>query len=317
MPSTTYAASEAISSYLKNLSLFENRYQGSMDIPVDGLSPMKKTPVGSYAFKNISNEFKQDRTRGKTQQIPTYGKLTANTRITSGVDSAYQPWTRSYRNITINTPIEVAVKFTKFDKDFWNLPVSEQANVKGEIDRAINENIQANAHALQSAATASSVGGATTLPTVDFIRKVKDVAEYTYKNPVEAPGYLFLNSPQANYMATVHGFEATPSTYGKPFNDLGERGVQEYESGMIMKPIANTKILISNLVSDGSVGTSTYNLYVKGEGKLGVAFGYVSGFEMWDDRNTSETRMRFELEYGLFILDTRAVFRTELIKQPA
>lgn len=316
MPATTYAASEAISSYLKSLQLNELRHEGAVDIDVPGLNTIPKTPHGSYPFKNVSDQFKMDGRKGKTQQIPTVNGLTANTRITSGVDSAYQPITRSYRNITINTPIEVAVKFSKFDKDFWQLPINEQAGLKARIDRAINENIQTNAFALQSSATASAIGGATTLPTLDFIRKVKDVAELTYKNPVNDPGYLFLNSPQANYMAAVHGFDAAPSAYGKPHNDLGQRGVDEYESGLVMKPVLGTKILVSNLVADGSVSTSTYNLYIKGKEKLGVAFGYVSGFEMWDEKNTSETRVRFELEYGLFILDTRCVFRTELIKSP-
>lgn len=318
MPVTTTAAAEAISSYLQSLQLNELRYQGAVDIAVPGLSNIPTTPHGSYPFKNVSSEFKMERTKGKTQQIPTVNGLTANTRITSGADSAYQPITRSYRNITINTPIEVAVKFSKFDKDFWQLPINEQADIKARIDRAINENIQTNAFALQASATASSVGGATTYPTLDLIRKVKDVAEFTYKNPVEEMGYLFLNSPQANYMAAVHGFDAATSTQTvrAPYNDLGQRGVDEYESGLIMKPILNTKILVSNLLSDGSGATSTYNLYVKGKDKLGVAFGYVSGFEMWDERNFSETRIRFELEYGLFILDTRCVFRCEIIKQP-
>lgn len=318
MPATTYASAEFISSYLKNLRLNELRLSSCLDLSVPGLEGIKKTPGGSYPFKNVSSDFKQDRTRGKTQQIPTVNGLTANTRITSGVDSAYQNITRSYRNITINTPIECAVKFSNFDGDFWNLPINEQADVKARIARAINENIHTNAFALQSSATASSVGSATALPTLDIIRKVKDNAENaTNKNPVEDPGYLFLNTSQTNYMAAVHGFDATPSAYSKPYNDLGERGMQEYETGLIMKPILNTTICTSNLIADGSVSTSTYNLYIKGREKLGVAFGYVSGFDMWEDKNTSEQRIRFELEYGLFILDTRCVYRLELIKQPA
>lgn len=318
MPATTISTDQQISSFLKNLRLNELRLSSCLDVSVPGLEGIKKTPGGSYPFKNVSSEFKMDRTRGKSQQIPTINGLTANTRITTGVDSAFQNITRSYRTITINTPIEVAVKFSNFDGDFWNLPINEQADVKARIARAINENIHTNAFALVSSATASSIGGATTLPTLDFIRKLKDNAENaTNKNPVDDPGYLFLNTSQTNYMAAVHGFDAAPSAYSAPWEKMGDRGLQEYETGLIMKPILGTTICTSNLLSDGSGSTSTYNLYIKGKEKLGVAFGYVSGFDMWDDKNTSEQKIRFECEYGLFILDTRCVYKSELIKQPA
>lgn len=318
---TLSPTTEYISTFLKGLLLNENRYSSAFDLAIPGLAPIKKNALGSYGIKDCSSMFKMENTRGKTQQIPTATGFTAVTRV-PGVDPAYQNITRTYRNITIDTPIETSVKISKFEKDFWNLPLSEQGDIIARMARALNENVHTALFALASAATqttfgGSNIGGATTVPTLDVYRKLRTFAEQTQKLPAEDQGHLFLNPSQALYLAGVHGFDATPSAYSKPYDALGDRGNQEYESGDVLRNIAGIKTYKSGLVADGSGATSTYNLYIHGKDKLGVGFGYISGFDVWEDKNTSETKMKFEFEYGVFALDTRAVTKVELIKNPA
>lgn len=311
---------EYINSYLKELTQDELRESSGFDLSIPGVAPIKKTQLASYRIKDCSEMFKRDRLKSKTQQIPRATGFTANTRV-PGTQIPFQNVTRTYRNITIDTPIEVATKISDFDQQFFNLPINEQQDILARMNRAISNKIHTSLFALVSAATQATyaggnIGSATTLPTLDVYHKLRANAEAD-KHPTGEPMYNFLYTSQATYLAAAHGFDAAPSAFEKPYNGLGDRGVNEFETGNIIKPIMGIKTCSSQLVSDGSVATSTYNLFIVGENKLGAAFGHVSGFKVWNDNDYSEQRMKFELEYGVFILDERAVYKYELEKNPA
>ena len=311
---------EYISSFLKELMQDELRESSCFGLNIPGVNPIKSTGLSTYRIKDCSEMFKRDRLKGKTQQVPRATGFVANTRV-PGTQLPFQNISRTYTNITIDTPIEVATKISNFDEQFFNLPINEQQDIVARMSRAISNKIHTSLFALVSSATqatyaGSNIGSATTLPTLDVYHKLRANAEAD-KHPTGEPMYNILYTSQATYLAAAHGFDGAPSAFEKPYNGLGERGVSEYESGNIIRPIMGIKTCSSQLVSAGSGATSTYNMFIVGENKLGAAFGHVSGFKIWDEPNTSEMRMKFELEYGVFVLDARGVYKYELEKNPA
>lgn len=314
--------SEYVSIFLKDYLTNENRATSPFLATIPGLEPIRKSLIGGYSLKDISDSFTSEGQKGgnksKTQKLPRQTALTATDRI-PGTDRNYQDINISSRNIEINTKKETATKTSNFEKKFFNLPITDQGNLVKAFARALNETFHSSIHTLLSTATqatyaGSNIGSSTTVPSLDLYSKLYKMAAVANLD-MNVKKYALLNHQQANHLATVHGFDASPSAYSKPYQDLGERGMQEYETGRILRPISDIHTMSSGLLIDAS-GTSTVNAFINGDYQIGFALGEVSGFDRFEDKETSEEKFYFEFEYGLFFIDERNVFKFELLKNP-
>lgn len=290
------------------------RSSSCFDIAMPNTNGMQKTGYGTYQLKDMSSHFKREGMKGKTQRIPRMGKLTANTLIHE-TEPTYQDWSHTYRSISIDPTICAAVKLNDFNDDFHNLPDNDKAAISREISRAIAERIHREAFVLATGATqatktsdGSNIGGSGTKPTLSLIEQLNSRV-FADKHSATEPRFLIMSQEQAQKLALYSGLSL--SNYN-PYMAMGDKGVKQYETGLIQGNIAGCKILTSDLVMTGSAATTTYNMMIVGQQKIGYAIGKAIPKE--ESKLDNTTRIQYSLQYGLFILDERAVYKFEMDK---
>lgn len=315
---TISPSAEYITSFLQELMQDELRASSCFDLSIPGLPPIKKTRLSTYRIVDYSEKFRKEGRRGKTQQIPRASGLSAH-QVVPGAQITTSNITRTYRNITIDTPVGIAVETNEFDDYFWNLPIREKQDLMARIGRGCIDYVHRDVFNLVTSATqatfaGSPLGGPTVVVSPDFLRKLKSNIT-TDNHPTNEPLYAILHTDQTDWLAISDLAGTNP---GAPYNTKGDRGLQEYETGDIVRPISGIRICSSGMVVNGSVETSTWNFFIVGEGKIGAAFGHVSGFRIDKDerRVGSPSTIKYEFEFNSFLIDERAVYKFEAKKSP-
>jgi len=302
---------EFVSGYLKELMQDELRAMSCLGLSIPGITAPDVTPLGMYKLKDCSSMFTMEGRKSRTQKIPRVNGLVANTYIQE-TEPTFQTLTRSYRNISIDPTIGTFVKFNQLDTGYYNIPIDQDSDVMPRIARAIAEKIHREAFLLVSDATqatlnGSNIGGATTVPSLTIYSQLNKMS-FVDKHKNKDKRYLVLTQSQAQDMALNGGI----ADY-QPQNSLGDRGIKQYETGLLMQPVVGIQTITSDLLPDGSTTDSTHNLFIVGEGKIGYAISNTI-IKNWEDNDRSQKKIKAIVQYGLFILDERHVYRTELAK---
>lgn len=313
MPIVEPLANESVSSYIKAFTLDEIRAATCWNVSIPNVSPIRTTDRTTYQVKDCSSFFKSDGRKSKTQWIPTVDGLVAQDFVRGSVMS-YQDITRSRIEISVNQYIQCGVMLFSYDKDWmgnhgkWH----EMSDMVQRISRAMAERIHMDIGKLALIATpatygGSAIGGATIAPSHSLFSNLKSMARYN--------DLLSTGSWGQSTKAFISGsqYSQLTSNMPAPYNELGERGMKEYETGDVVAPIAGVNIGYSNLMPQGSTVSSTYNMFMVGEEALGIGFG----FSEWIHPAAENDAQRGEkhhllIEYGTFLLDPRRVFKFEL-----
>jgi hypothetical protein len=269
-----------------------------------------KAKARTIPIQDGSSFFKNPRSRGKSQQLVQLGAYTPETRI-FGTDPAYQNRTRTYRTISINTPIHVADRFMMNDMDFYQIKeLIDQGTLAQEFADAIHDKMETDLLAVTPTITIGS-GAADVVGLGDYSEWRRNINTTTKGGK----GHVILTEDQETYLSGYQNLNA-------PYNALGQQGVQNLNDGVLMQDYQNISTYSSaRLTSDGSTGA--YGLLLapdSSKGKagdaLGVAIGYMGGFKWIEDKEQECYKCLLSIEYGVYINDTRRVFRLHYKSNP-
>lgn len=250
-----------------------------------------------------SNFFTQARSKGKSQQLVTVGAYTPETRI-FGVDPAYQTRTRTYRTISINTPIHVADRFMMNDMQFYQIKeLIDQGEIATQIADAFHDKIETDLLAVTPSITIGS-GAADNIGLSDYSEMRRNINNTTKGGK----GHAILTEDQETWLS---GYQ----TITAPYNAFGDQGVKNLNEGVLMSDYQGISTYSSaRLTNDGGAGS--YGLLLapdpskgKAGDALGVAIGYMGGFKWIKDDEAECYKVVMSIEYGVYINDTRRVFR--------
>lgn len=264
----------------------------------------------TITIQDGSNFFKNPRSKGKNQQLVQLGAYTPETRI-FGTDPAYQSRTRSYRTISINTPIHVADRFMKNDMDFYQIKeLIDQGTLAQEFADAMHDRLETDLLAVTPSTTIGG-GAADVISLGDYTEWRRNI-NLTTKG---GKGHAILTEDQETFLSGYQNLNA-------PYNALGQQGVQNLNDGVLLQDYQNISTYSSaRLTSDGSTGA--YGLLIapdSSKGKagdaLGVAIGYMGGFNWIEDKEQECWKALMSIEYGVYINDLRRVFRLHYKSNP-
>ncbi len=294
---------EAVQGPLREGRLF------SFNIPGVSIKAKKST----IPIQDGSDYFKNKRSKGKSQQIVTVGAYTPETRI-FGTEPAYQSRTRTYRTISINTPIHVADRFMMNDMQFYQIKeLIDQGTLVQEFADAIHESIETSLLAVTP--TGASVGGgaADAISFSDYTVMRKEIN--TKSQGSALLGHAILHEDQEAFLAGLQNLNA-------PYNTLGQKGVADLEAGEVVGRFNNIVTHSSKRIpTDGGAGA--YGLLLapdpskgKAGDALGVAIGYLGDFMWIKDQEKECYKAVMSVEYGTYINDTRRVSRLHFQQNP-
>lgn len=313
------STAEAITGWITELLQDELRASSCFEANLPGIPSIKKTRLSTYKLKDMSSMFVRNGMKSKTQKMPRRTGIEV-APLVPGASVNTSTRTITEINVSLDTIAGGAVEVNGFDKNFFNLPTGEQADIMSTIARGAIEYLHKDIFNLATSATqatyaGSNLGGASTIMSPDLYRKLKENIT-TDKHSTSEPLYNICYPSQADWLA----FSDLGGTANRsPYNDLGERGMKEYSSGDVLDEIGRIKTCTSGLVIDGSVSTSTYNMFIVGENKIGCAFNVpAGGFEFYNDKTRVGSPMivKYEFEFNTFLLDSRCVYKYEAKKSP-
>lgn len=291
---------EAVQPYLRSGRLFSFNVPG-VTIP---------TKARTIPVQDGSGFFTQNRSKGKTQQLVQLGAYTPETRI-FGADPAYQTRSRTYRSISINTPIHVADRFMKNDMQFYQIKeLIDQTNLAQEFANAIHDKMETDLLAVTPSTTLGA-GAADVISFSDYSEWRRNINTTTKGGR----GHAILTEDQETYLTSFQSITT-------PYNTLGDQGVKNLNDGILVSDYQNIATYSSaRLTSDGSTGA--YGLLLapdtskgKAGDALGIAIGYLGSFKWIDDQEEECYKALMSIEYGVYINDTRRVFRLHYKSNP-
>lgn len=258
-----------------------------------------------------SNFFTQKRSTGKSQQLVQLGGYTPETRI-FGADPAYQSRSRTYRTISINTPIHVADRFMMNDMQFYQIKeLIDQGTLAKEFADAIHDKMETDLLAVTPSGASIGAGAADVIGLGDYSEMRRRINTTTKGGR----GHAIFTEDQETYLSGYQNLNA-------PYNALGDQGVENLNDGVLMQDYQNIATYSSaRLTTDG--GNGAYGLLLapdpskgKAGDALGVAIGYMGGFKWIRDEEKECYKCVLSVEYGVYINDTRRVFRLHYKSNP-